>query len=565
MKGADELALPRAVELQGLTCGQRLGRYQIGARIGSGGAASVYLASLEGPHQFQRVLALKLVHPHWGEDQRFIDMFVDEARLAVRLAHPNIVHVYELERVGPQLLIAMEYLSGQPLSAILARATARERELPWPLMLWLGAEVAKALNYAHGLAGDGGEPLGIVHRDVSPQNIFVTYDGQIKLIDFGVARAMGRIAETGHGRLKGKFRYMAPEQVTSRSFDHRVDLFALGASMYEALAGQPLLSGVDEVEILNQLILGEVVDPRVALVDLPTPVVDVLSRCTAWEPDQRYQTGAELAKALSTVVSSSEIKEPREAWSKLLLELFPEEINLREEQVRDLKRGVAGGQSTDQGAPAQARVQPPPVAGGLAETEHDAISPRGDDVTAALELAEPARAGGRQLSRLIAGGALGLVLLVVAALALGSRSAATEAAPVVPAAESSRVALEIRVRPNVAAQISVANEPVQGDPPRVRLPRGTLPVRVRVIAPGFREAELDVVPDRDVFLVVPLVALDEAKPEAGVPSSSAALEAASPPGSGAPPVRPPGSTGRAQKPPPAAPRATDPLVTDNPF
>src|SRR5260221_9703808 len=187
---------PRAAPLAPLT-GGALGRYLIGERLGSGGAASVYLALLRGPHNFERVLAIKVVHEHLTESEAFVSMFLDEAHLAVRLAHPGIVHSYELGRDGPYLFIALEYLAGQPLSPLLERASQRGASLPPGLVAWVGARAAEALAYAHELTDESGKRLGLVHRDVSPQNVFLTYEGRVLLIDFGIAQASGRLTHTG--------------------------------------------------------------------------------------------------------------------------------------------------------------------------------------------------------------------------------------------------------------------------------------------------------------------------------------------------------------------------------
>lgn len=546
-------ALPRKTAASdGLSPGTRLGRYLLGERLGIGGAATVYLARLQGPLQWQRMLALKVVHPHLLEDPRFIDMFVDEANLAVRLNHPNIVHAYELERVDGQLLMAMEYLHGQPLSEILLRASREGQRLDWQLVAWVGSKVADALGYAHELRDDDGNALSIVHRDVSPHNIFVTYDGHIKLIDFGVARAMGRLAETGHGRLKGKFRYMAPEQVTTRDFDHRVDLFALGASLYESLAGEALLSGDDEVEVLNQLIFGEAPDLSRSFPELPASACHVFEKLLSRDAETRYQSGHELSKALRGLLAE-EAEVYTQRWAQLLGRLFPVEIESRGEALRLLKED-AWPES----------VIPPALVPGMDVTAIDVDAPRGSPPPAVNELAGlpglPPRRRGMMF---------GLAVLVLVGLAIGgvliSRSGGDSPAPA--ATMPAEVVLDLSVQPPVAAEIRVDDELIETRPPRVKLVRGDQKVKVRVKAPGYRDAELDVIPDRDVFLVVPLVALPASKapPEPG-PNLSGPSGSAAP---SAPSAKRPAAGGSreaqnpAEKPPPKP--AGDPLVTDNPF
>src|SRR5689334_19333199 len=171
--------------------GERLGLYILGPSIGAGGAASVYLARLDGPLGFERLLAIKIVHEHLLEDKDFRAMFLDEANLAVRLSHPNIVHTYELGHQGEVLFLAMEYLRGRPLSLVYQRAFEQGAPLEYDLISWLGARCADALHYAHELKDEQGLPLKVVHRDISPDNLFLTYDGEVKVIDFGIARAEG--------------------------------------------------------------------------------------------------------------------------------------------------------------------------------------------------------------------------------------------------------------------------------------------------------------------------------------------------------------------------------------
>ena len=180
---AEEAVGPPSDWMRRRRLGQPLGRYVLGTLLGAGGAASVYMARLDGPHGFERVVAIKLVHEHLMADRDFIAMFLDEANLACRLQHPNIAHCYELCQDEQALYLAMEYLQGQPLSRLYQRAQEWRQPLQYALVAWIGARAADALNYAHELRDDAGKALGIVHRDVSPDNLFITYDGQVKLLD----------------------------------------------------------------------------------------------------------------------------------------------------------------------------------------------------------------------------------------------------------------------------------------------------------------------------------------------------------------------------------------------
>ena len=238
----------------------------------------MYLARLaDNPEQ---LVALKVVHEHLADEKEFIHQFLDEANLLLRLNHPNIVSVHELGREEQTLFLAIEYLDGEPLSRLYSALRRRNQRLEPDLIAWIGARVAEGLDYAHRLTDEQGQPMDLVHRDISPQNVFLTMDGRVKLIDFGIARAAGRIAQTTIGKIKGKFSYMAPEQVLSSEFDHRVDLFALGATLYEGAVGSRLFAGSDETDTLHKLLFEEVPDPRTQVPD-PGHLTDGVCLVTA--------------------------------------------------------------------------------------------------------------------------------------------------------------------------------------------------------------------------------------------------------------------------------------------
>jgi serine/threonine-protein kinase len=304
----EQLGDPRAAanpeRLRRRRFGQRLGRYRLGAMLGAGGAASVYMARLEGPHGFERVLALKVVHEHLLGDQGFVATFLDEANLSVRLSHPAIVHTYELGHDDDFLFIAMEYLQGQPLSRLCWRAKQLGQALPSELVAWIGERAAGALHYAHELCDAAGRPLGIVHRDVSPDNLFITYDGEVKLLDFGIARAERRLAATKLGELKGKLRYMAPEYALGERCDRTVDLFALGATLYEAAAGAPAFDGEDEGSVLERLLNGGPSYPVLARPDFSEALWQVLSSALHKDSAQRFADGKSMGAALAPLMAS---------------------------------------------------------------------------------------------------------------------------------------------------------------------------------------------------------------------------------------------------------------------
>ncbi|MEZ4270530.1 MAG: serine/threonine-protein kinase, partial [Myxococcota bacterium] len=209
------------------------GKYLLLDRVNIGGMAEVYKAKAFGVEGFERILAIKRILPNMADDSEFINMFVDEARIAVQLSHANIVQIFELGKFENQYYIAMEYVSGKDLRQILDDYRKRKEFIPLSAAAYLASKVCEGLDYAHRKTDPSGRPMNVIHRDVSPQNILVSYEGAIKLVDFGIAKAEDRASKTQAGVLKGKFGYMSPEQVRGMEIDHRSDIFAVGILLYE--------------------------------------------------------------------------------------------------------------------------------------------------------------------------------------------------------------------------------------------------------------------------------------------------------------------------------------------
>src|SRR5438132_347275 len=239
----------------------QFGQYLLLERLAVGGMAEVFVAKAFGVEGFERLLAIKKILPTMGEDAEFVSMFVDEARIAVQLSHANIVQVLELGKHDERLFIAMEYVSGRDLRQLLDRYRRRGEPLPIPQACAIAARVCEALDYAHRKRDASENPLGIVHRDVSPQNVLVSFDGAVKLIDFGIAKAERRLQETQSGILKGKFSYMSPEQVRGGPVDHRSDVFAAGVLLWELICGRKLFTGDSDLAVLEKVRKGEVPPP----------------------------------------------------------------------------------------------------------------------------------------------------------------------------------------------------------------------------------------------------------------------------------------------------------------
>lgn len=283
---------PLRVQLEG----RRVGPYLLGPQVGRGGMGVVHLAT----DPAGRRLAVKLLHPHLCDDPELARMFYDEARVAQLVDHPNVCRVTDFGRHGELLYLAMEHLQGAPLSEVL-----RQRG---PLPIWMAARVvadaARGLHSAHELRDEHGQPLGLVHRDVSPQNVFVSYDGMAKVLDFGVARTRGRIASTAQGVLKGKLSYMSPEQVEELPIDRRADVWALGVILWEAIAGARLFDRGNHLDVARAVLTADVPPLRERRPGCPPELEAIVDKALQEEPMRRYASAGELADALERFLES---------------------------------------------------------------------------------------------------------------------------------------------------------------------------------------------------------------------------------------------------------------------
>jgi eukaryotic-like serine/threonine-protein kinase len=279
----------------------QLGKYQFVAEIARGGMGIVYLAVATGPARFSKLLVVKELKPELVEDPTFTEMFMEEARLAARLNHPNIVQTYEIGVEGKRHFMVMDYLDGIPLARIL-----RKKSPAFTLKLHLRVicEMLQGLHYAHSLKDFDGTPLGMVHRDVSPQNVFITYDGQAKLVDFGIAKAFDSTVETRMGMLKGKPTYMAPEQLKG-SADPRSDVYSAGVMIWEAIAGHRMWRGKGDVEVLSNLVQGVVPSLQEAVPDAPPELLRIVDRAMARNRDLRYASALDLQTDLEDYLKAT--------------------------------------------------------------------------------------------------------------------------------------------------------------------------------------------------------------------------------------------------------------------
>lgn len=268
--------------------GARFGRYTVISRLATGGMAQVWLAELSGAGDFQKKVVLKTMLPHLVESPEFVKMFLNEAALAARLDHPNIVHIYDLGELENLYFIAMEYVQGRSLRQIRGRLSKLQETMPVWFLLRVIAAVCEGLQYAHDFSDNEGRPLGLVHRDVSPENMMLAFNGTVKLLDFGVATAIGRNA-TKPGTLVGKFCYMSPERVHGARADRRSDIYSVGVILYEYLTGVRPFAADDEFRLLAKIAEGNVRDPRELVPTIPDELARILLKTMARNPNERYQ------------------------------------------------------------------------------------------------------------------------------------------------------------------------------------------------------------------------------------------------------------------------------------
>jgi len=317
-----------------------LGRYEIVGFLASGGMAEVFLARVRGPSGFERPVVLKRMLPHLTRQESFVNMFVDEARIVARVRHPSVVQVHELTREGGELFMVMEYLEGESLAGLSRRLIARGEALDPETAAYVVAEACSGLHAAHELRGDDGKFLGVVHRDVSPQNLFVTFDGSVKILDFGIAKAQDRVTRTETCELKGKLDYIPPEQCASKEVDRRSDVFSLGVVLYELLTLRRLYKRATALATLKAITEEPVVPPSRLASSCPKSLDSICLRALARDPGDRYATAADMRRALLVAMRAiSGEGLPEEHLAQTMLRIFADRKEEKEEMLRRVREG----------------------------------------------------------------------------------------------------------------------------------------------------------------------------------------------------------------------------------
>jgi serine/threonine-protein kinase len=576
---------------EGKAMGPTSPKYLRIAAVGQGGMADVWLVVAPGPAGFSKLLALKELKADLCDDPDFVDMFLAEARLAARLNHPNVVQTYEVGLDAERPGIVMEWLEGQPLHALLA--PPRRAAVPLAAHVYVLAQVLGALDYAHEFRDFDGTPLGVVHRDVSPHNVFLTYDGQVKLMDFGIAKMAGVDGRTQAGVVKGKVGYVAPEQIAGARVDRRADVYSVGVMLWEALVGRRLTAGESRNVVFARRLQG-VYEPVLALVpDAPPELAAAVDRAMALSPDDRYPTAATMRADLEAWLGGQRAS-GREV-AALLGELFAEQRrNVRrliEQQMRAL--GERGG-GAGAGLPLVALAAPgegglsasgastsvpslmrlptltvpamPPLDPGAGTQPMTQAMGGFPGAVAPAAAAAPGGARGRwwalgAAAALLGLGAFGWRAPRHAPPAAGPNvAAAGESTPTLPlgvpapsgaAAEAAPGAVELSVRTQPAgARVTLDGRPLGPSPLTHRVARDGDVHTLRVSANGYRDEERPIAFSRDYAVEIALKPLTPSRP--GRPAARPADE---------PPPPAPAAPERLKQPA----RGSRPIEESNPY
>jgi len=456
--------------------GTRLGRYEILTHLAAGGMASVFLGRLHGVAGFQRLVAIKLLHPHIAADQQFTTMFLDEARLAARIRHPNVVPTVDLQHGPEGHYLVMEFIEGESLLGLLRQTVKLNKPMPAGIAIRILLDALAGLHAAHELTGDSGEPLHLIHRDVSPHNVLVGVDGIARIVDFGIARAEERIGTTRDGQVKGKLAYMAPEQTNGEQVDRRVDVFTAGIVLFECLSGRRLFRGQTDAEVLRNLIDKPIPRLREVSPGYPQALDDVVARALSRDPNDRFDTAADFAEALEEAAEPLGVATPKQVGA-YVRETAGELIDAIMRRVRAFQEGakitnmpkLELGDNPDSSVRAALQSSPPwsvtPAASGPENTPAEVTRSR-----------RPLFVGAAAAVLVLAGAAIATVALV---LASQREPAARSAPPVAQPSATATATATATTTSESAPGISVTDLPRANTPaPPIHAHRHAVPIPV---------------------------------------------------------------------------------------
>lgn len=455
--------------------GETLGNYQLTRHLATGGMAEIWIAKQSGAGGFARDIAIKRILPHLAREKRFVDMFLDEARIASALRHPNIVQIYDLGEHDGEYFIAMEYIEGADLADLLDEAEERNVEFPIAISVRIIADVLAALDFAHEFKMED-RPLKIVHRDVSPHNVLIGTDGMIKLVDFGIAHAVERHAKTETGLVKGKLSYMAPEQVEQGAVDRRADVFAAGVLLYELLTLQTPFGR--ELAAVSAILHDDPKDPRAYRPEIPDELVPIIFKSLEKRPDDRYQSAQEMLEALEGVLRSFDKYVSAKHVARFAERLLAgDPIEGYDDVSQALPRSVGRRAMVE----ATTQVTTPAGIDSLEDTVAEG-SPGAkristDEISAPAESARrPVRRREdlseeevvpRRVPRWVVPLLSGLTLMVVVGVVVGALGTSDEALsttsnPPIEATDSAEDVVDLRLDPVVVDEVDPPSEPVSG-------------------------------------------------------------------------------------------------------
>ncbi len=485
---------------------RNFGKYRLVADLGHGGMANVYLAAASGPAGVTKLLVVKEIKPEMASDPAFVEMFLDEARLAARVNHPNVVQTLEVGEEGGRYFLSMEFLDGQPLSRIQTRQGHERLTLSERLRVLADALIG--LHHAHELRSYDGRPLGVVHRDATPQNIFVTYDGQVKVVDFGVAKAATSSGQTSTGVIKGKLSYMAPEQARGEPIDRRADVFSVGVMFWEAVTGRRMWAGLSsEMGILHRLAIGEV--PRVPP-DVAPELRAIGDRALAPEAAGRYPTAAAMAEDIERYLERQRDRgSSREIGARVGRMFATERAALHRvvnEQLAAIELAATGANlALPQILDGETVDALPPSFPDIVELSSLTAQPSASSLPPpppAPAVPPPVVAGpGTNRPLVLLGVAVGVasIFLLGAWRGWASRSATEPAASVTTAPSARVVSIQIAVHPP-AARMFFDDEPLTGNPVTIMRPADGRTHLVRAEANEFLPRVRSLVVDKDYAL-----------------------------------------------------------------
>jgi serine/threonine-protein kinase len=410
----------------------RVGRYEVHEPIASGGMAVVHLGRIVGPVGFSRTVAIKRLHPHLATDPEFVTMFLDEARLAARVQHPNVVATLDVVASHGQLFLVMDFVLGAPLSQLMRAARDRGLEPPAAVVSAIVAGALYGLHAAHEARDQRGESLGIVHRDVSPQNLLVGIDGVTRVVDFGVAKAATRDQSTREGQLKGKLAYMAPEQILRKPVDRRADVYAAGVVLWETIALRRLFTADDEGAVIAAVLEGHVPTLSDLRHDLPPDIDGIVARALSADPGVRFPTAQDFAAALEAAMPPAPQREVG-AWVE---SISGADVEARRGMVSTVEQAkVIVGEADDKAVEGLvAHKLSPEEARRLATSLTASIPSRRDEDSPWHTVSEGVPGVRRGATRLWVGGAVLAAVVAAGAFIVSGRSAARRDRPLSAAA-----------------------------------------------------------------------------------------------------------------------------------